>query len=287
MDITSHYISLKPYLFATAYNMTGEVHEAEDIIQDAFEDVLKKKDKDIKNAKSYLTRIVINKSIDRLKDLKAAREHYPALWLPEPLITDTDSPHKTDVLPYAILYLIEVLNPIERAVFILRESFGESYDEIAALCGITTDNCRQILHRAKAKIKGGSLSSDVTEEKRNNLLIQEFLKACVTQNTGTLTELLRQDIVLYSDGGGKVVAARKILEGASNVAKFLSGVIRKAFDKWKGARQILVNNEPALMMPDDNGVYMVVIPEVYGGKLAKLFIMRNPDKIFLKDSVTK
>lgn len=287
MDINSHYKSLKPYLFVTAYNITGQVHEAEDIVQDTFEDVLKKPEQNVQNAKSYLTRIVINKSIDRLNTLKKDREKYPTLWLPEPYITESENAHYADILPYAFLYMIERLNPVERAVFILRESFGKSYDEIASLCDVTTDNCRQILRRARVKMKQAVQSPRESQEPSSEHLLQEFLSACLTNNTSKLSELLKQDVLLYSDGGGKVVAARRILEGFSNVTKFLNGIIRKTFDKWSGARKIIVNNQPALLMSDDNGIYMVVIPQVEGGMLARLFIMRNPDKIFFSDPVTK
>jgi RNA polymerase sigma-70 factor, ECF subfamily len=180
------------------------------------------------------------------------------------------------------------LNPVERAVFILRESFDHSYEEIASLCGITTDNCRQILHRAKAKVKQTSASAgEDVRTKPDEQLLQEFLKACLTKDTTRLSELLKEDVVLYSDGGGKVVAARRILEGISSVVKFLYGIIRKTFEKWSGSRQVFVNNQRALLMPDDNGIYMVLIPHAEGGKLSRLFIMRNPDKIFFEDPVTK
>lgn len=287
MDITSEYTSLKRYLFATAYNMTGQVHEAEDIVQDAFEDVLKKKQADVQNAKSYLTRIVVNKSIDRLTILKKERENYPALWLPEPYITESESTQPSDILSYAFLHLVEDLNPVERAVFILRESFDYSYDEIASLCEITTDNCRQVLHRAKAKLRQAVVPGDDRNNESNGQLMREFLKACLSQDTARLSELLKEDIILYSDGGGKVVAARKILEGIGGVVKFLQGIARKTLEKWTGTRQVFVNNQAALLMPDDNGIYMVLIPHTEGGKLSRLFIMRNPDKIFVRDSVTK
>lgn len=287
MDITSQYKQLKPFLFATAYNMTGQVHEAEDLVQDAFEDVLKKKELDVQNVKSYLTRIVINKAIDRLTRLKKNREQYPALWLPEPYITESESAQNADVLPYAFLYLIESLNPVERAVFILRESFDYTYEEIASLCEISTDNCRQILHRAKTKVKQAPASGHVHEAQTGEALLQEFLKACLSQDATRLSELLKEDVILYSDGGGKVSAARKILEGISKVTRFISGIIKKGFNKWSGARQIFVNNEPALLMPDDQRVHMVLIPYTDAGKVSKLFIMRNPEKIFVQDPVTK
>ncbi len=152
MNLTDQYTTLKPFLFAIAYNMTGQVQEAEDIVQDAFTDVLIKQPEAVRNPKSFLTRIVMNKAIDRLGVLKKERAHYPALWLPEPYITQRHGHDSTDILSYAFLHLLEALNPLERAVFILREAFDHSYEDIAELCGITVENCRQVLHRAKSKV---------------------------------------------------------------------------------------------------------------------------------------
>jgi RNA polymerase sigma-70 factor (ECF subfamily) len=286
MNITAHYTSLKPYLFSIAYNMTGQVHEAEDIVQDAFEDVLKTKNDDIQNPRSYLTRMVMNKAIDRLTHLKKQRQEYPALWLPEPYITQPEN-NAHDILPYVFLHLMEDLNAVERAVFILRESFDYSYEDIAGICDVSVENCRQILHRAKQKLKQPEIANATKKVEANEKILQEFLKACLSHDTTRLSALLKEDVMLYSDGGGKVVAARKILEGISSVGKFLSGIIRKAFDKWSAARNISVNNEPALLMADEEGVYLVLIPYFEQGKVVKIFLMRNPGKIFLNNSVTK
>ena len=280
MNITSHYTSLRPYLFSIAYNMTGQVQEAEDVVHDAFEDVLKKKPDDVQNTKSYLTRIVMNKAIDRLRGLQKQRAHYPGPWLPEPYVTQSENINH-DVLPYAFLHVMEELNPVERAVFILRESFEYSYEDIAGICEISVDNCRQILHRAKQKLKK-PVSTYATERvATNEKILQEFLKACLSRDTTRLSALLKEDVLLYSDGGGKVVVVRKILEGISGVGKFLSGIIGKTFDKWSAARSISVNNERALLVPDGKGVYMVLIPHFEFGKVVKIFLIRNPDKFFL------
>lgn len=281
MNIGHEYIRLKNYLFVVAYNMVGEVGESEDIVQDAFEDVLRQGNKEINNHKSFLTRIVVNKSIDRLSRLKKARENYPNTWLPEPFVTESVSEEHADILPYAFLYLLEELNPIDRAVFILRESFDESYDNIAALCGISAENCRQILHRTKAKLQVSLQKSQVRHTQESSSLLQEFLNACISRDKARLESLLKADIELYSDGGGKVVAARKVLHGLSSVVKFIEGIIGKAFDKWSKARQVFVNNEPALLVPDEKGVYMLIMFSAKDGRFGRLFMMRNPDKIIL------
>jgi RNA polymerase sigma-70 factor, ECF subfamily len=287
MDVTLYYHSLKPYLFAIAYNMTGQVQEAEDIVQDAFEDMLKKETEEVRNTRSYFTRIVMNKAIDRLAHLKKQREQYPGLWLPEPYITQAEDHQDHDTISYAFLHLMEDLNPVERAVFILREAFDYSYEDVAELCALSPDNCRQVLHRAKLKIKQPMIGHPIANRMgESQHILQEFLNACLNNDAAKLSELLKKDVLLYSDGGGKVAAARKVLEGVSAVAKFLVGVIKKTFDKWSAADKILVNGQPALIIPDGNGIYMVLIPHFENDKVAGIHIMRNPDKIFLKNPVT-
>lgn len=279
MELSQNYLALRPYLLAVAYNMTGQVHEAEDIVQDAFEDLLTGSAAEIKSLKSYLTRIVINKSVDRVTRLKKERETYPGIWLPEPFLSQTENDVNADVLPYAFLHLLENLNPLERAVLILREAFNHDYEDIADVCGISVDNCRQILHRAKPKLKARvKPNADTAETDR---MMQAFLQACLDQDTERLSQMLREDVQLYSDGGGKATAARNILDGITDVGKFILGVARKTSSLWSGARTVFVNGEPGLLMADENGVYMVMMIKTTGDRIETIFTMRNPEKIFL------
>lgn len=288
MDLSVHYTQLKPFLFAIAYNMTGQVQEAEDIVHDAFADVLTKQNDGVRNAKSFLTRIVMNKAIDRLNYLKKERERYPSLWLPEPYITQGQGNDQTDILPYAFLHLMEELNPLERAVFILRQAFDYSYEDISALCDTTPENCRQLLHRAKLKVKPtNGLDLAKPRNEANEKILKEFLNACLTNNAAALKELLKEDVVIYSDGGGKVVAARRILTGIERVRKFILGIARKTLGIWSEATIVQVNQTPGLLMPDENGIYMVLVPEFHDDKVVSIFIVRNPDKISLPKVVTK
>jgi len=287
VDITRQYTTLKPFLFAVAYNMTGQVQEAEDIVQDTFTDILTRQPTEIQNLKSFLTRIVINKAIDRLNALKKQRESYPSMWLPEPYISQSQSNEDTDILPYVFLHIMEELNALERAIYILREAFDYSYDDISVLTGTTAENCRQVLHRTKLKLKTPrALNIAKTRTRENEKILHEFLKACLDKDATQLAKLLKEDVVLFSDGGGKVRAARRTLSGISGVAKFLLGIARKTFEKWSTAKTISVNGAPALLVPDEDGVYMILIPQIQENKMVQIFIMRNPDKIYLKKSVT-
>src|ERR1044071_5704676 len=135
MQLTSEVLSLRPYLFRIAYNMLGIVEEAEDIVQDVFEKWITVED--AREAKPYLARMAVNQCIRRIEELKKGRETYVGYWLPEPIITFEPDPVPT--IEYGLLCMLERLNPIERAVFILRESFSEEYASIAEMTGLSTD----------------------------------------------------------------------------------------------------------------------------------------------------
>lgn len=273
-------IALRPYLFKIAYNMTGAIEEAEDIVQDVCEKWLKTNRPDVENAKAYLGRMVVNQSINRLNELKTIRENYTGFWLPEPYVTLEAHP-ETPSIDYGLLMLLERLNPIERAVFILRESFSESYDTIADLTGQSQENCRQLLHRAHNKIQYSSMKPVNPEKHR--ALTKAFLSALYQQDRSTLEELLRQDIELYSDGGGKKAAALKPLFGMDKVLKFLLGVTKLENDKQEtySYKPGFFNGQPAaLLYLDSTGELDSAVFASYDEHgISRLHFVRNPDKL--------
>jgi RNA polymerase sigma-70 factor (ECF subfamily) len=277
MELTTEILSLRPYLFSIAYNMLGIVEDAEDIVQDAFEKWISVKE--AKVPKAYLGRMVVNQCIDRTGELKRQRESYTGTWLPEPYITMEADPAPT--LEYGLLFLLERLNPVERAVFILRESFSDDYSSIAEVMNLSADNCRQLLHRAHEKL--GRTKTVTVDAAKQRALTEAFLFALQQQDRTALDELLRSDVELFSDGGGKRAAAIKPLFGLDKVLKFLFGVVQiteqagEEFDY----RPECVNGRPAALLfaratgeldsmqyveHDENGI-------------ARLLFVRNPEKL--------
>lgn len=280
MELTPEIFSLRPYLFSISYNMLGMVEEAEDVVQDVFERWMSASE--VLDAKAYLARIAVNQSINRLKELRKIRENYVGMWLPEPYITLEQEPVPT--LEYGMLFLLERLNPNERAVFILRESFSEEYTTIAAITGLSAENCRQLLHRAHEKL-GRSKPLQVDPEKQRAFTIA-FLTALHGQDRSELNQLLRNDIELYSDGGGKRSAALKALFGLEKVVKFLLGVTQlpEARENQFEYRSVYVNGRPAALLFNrtteqlDSMQYV----EMTEGEITKLLFVRNPDKLKIR-----
>ena len=291
------YIKYRPYLFSVAYNILGEIQEAEDLVQDTFADVLSSELSGIKKIKPYLTRIVANKAIDRLQALKKQREHYPGTWLPEPLITTAEGAQLEPsaeraslegVLQYEVLHALHLLNPIERAAFVLRKAFDYPYGELSLICNTSEANCRQLVRRARQKVAEEVKTSRQQAKTQQPLqqLMEIFLQSCLEGNPEKLAQFLKKDVVLYSDGGGKVAAALNVLYGNHVVSKFLIGVSQKNLHHL-GYQIVDVNNAPAVLFSingvPDSLLYIRKEEEL----LSHIFIVRNPDKIILKKGCHK
>ena len=277
------YTQYRPYLFSVAYNILGEIQEAEDLVQDAFEDLLGTDANGIKNIKSYLTRVVANKSIDRLHVLKKQREHYPGTWLPEPIITPADGEPQEGILQYEVLHALNQLNPTERAAFVLRTAFDYPYRELSQICSTTEANCRQLVRRVRLKVaeEVKSPQSQTTEEQPLQQLVEVLLQSCLEGNHQQLAQYLQQDIALYSDGGGKVVAALNVLHGKDFVSRFMVGIAQKNVGKQLTYKTVRVNNLPAILLYTNGAPQSLFYLRQEGGQLSRVFVMRNPDKIIL------
>lgn len=271
--------TLRPYLFTIAYRILGEVEEANDMVQDVFAKWYQAEHPTVTNPKAYLARMAVNGSIDRLEELRVERQSYKGTWLPEPLVTEAPAETEPDALDFGMLFLLERLNPRERAVFILRESFDSDYAELSSLTGLSEDNCRQLLHRAKEKLHGPSRQPADTSTHRQ--LIEAFLFAMQQQDRSLLETILRSDIELYSDGGGKKAAALHPLFGFGKVAQFLIGVGGLTKNEPFVYRPVFIEGRPAALIyhSETQETDSVTCIDVRDGKIAAIYFVRNPDKL--------
>lgn len=189
-------------------------------------------------------------------------------------------------MSFEVLHTLEALNAIERAVFVLRTAFDSPYSELAAICDTTEANCRQILKRTRQKIaiqKGKKTAPD----EQMTLLMENLLQAVINEDTSALTSLLKQDIILYSDGGGKATAALHPLMGKEIVAKFLFGLGRKKEDALNTLSFMRMNHQTAVLLSTSNGPESIITFEVQQDRFSKIFIIRNPDKLFFAKSLSQ
>lgn len=265
----------RPKLFAVAYKMTKSVADAEDIVQDLFLRYSQAPE-GVHNPEAYWVKACMNRCLDLLE--KKSRLAYVGSDLPEPLHpTRFDALRQHDV-SYALLLLLQKLNPVERAVFLLRETLDYGYPEIADMLDLGEANCRQLLHRAKEKISTGTIRRVPTPEERRSL-VDAFVSGAAG-NVDELLAYLKEDIVIYADGGGKVAAATKPIVGAAHVAAYLHGLQQKfghAVD-WEVSS---VNGEAAVLFrrKDDGVVDTVLLLDVTDEGIGAMYVIRNPDKL--------
>lgn len=278
-DIYRH----RPLLFSLAYNILGEVQEAEDIVQDVFENWFSKRP-EVKYPKAYLSRAVVNRSIDRLEALKKAREVYKGPWLPVPLVShpsDPDSQQIVDPLPYALICLLEKLNPVERAAFVLRHAFDYAYKEIAEMFDQSEDNVRQMVHRAHEKLQRPRVRYEASAEDRQRLL-NVFLQAAEKHDSSVLKDILHRDAIMYTDGGGKVSAAVVPVRGSEKIITFVLNVLKGATDVFD-VKPVMVNGSAgALIINRSSGKPdSICTLDTQGNHITGLYFVRNPNKLLM------
>jgi RNA polymerase sigma-70 factor, ECF subfamily len=277
------FAACRPRLLGIAYGLLGELTEAEDVVQDAW---LRwnQADRDaIRNAEAFLVTVTTRLALDRLRAARARREVYVGPWLPEPLLTDPETPEtqaiEAERLSLALLAALERLNPVERAVLVLRDVFDLEYAEIADVLEKTPGNVRQIASRARDHIGDPGRRRDVSKEERQRLAAA-FLAASVSGDVEGIRALLAADAILYTDGGGVVTAARKPIYGADKIARFMVGVQRKSqYPDDPLFRPVLANGDPGVLLESaSEGFLSIVALEIADGLVQAVRTFNNPDR---------
>ena len=269
----------RPLLFSIAYRMLGSASEAEDVVQDTWLRARQDEHADVRSARAYLATIVTRLCIDHLRSAARTRLEYPGPWLPEPLAEpNQESAELASSLTTAFLVLLEQLSPTERAVFLLREVFEFDFDEIARGVGKSEANTRQILTRARGRLRG-SRPRFTPSRQESEEIVRRFRHACATGNVEALMSVLHVDAQLVADGGGKVTAATRPVLGADRIAKFLAGYAGKAH--WTEADFELrpVNGAPGLLMRHPRSGTGAYSFDIVDGRIRTIFVVRNPDKL--------
>ena len=269
-------------LFSIAYRMLGSVADAEDVLQDAFVRWQQRPGDDVESPRKFLVTVVSRLCLNYLNSARIRRENYVGQWLPEPLVIDSTEPVEEflagESISMAFMVLLERLNPIERAVFILREVFEYDYADIASIVNRTEEHCRQILHRAHQRVKRERTGKPPSAGDHTNLL-QSFLGAALHGDMDGLLRVLSQDVALYADGGGKARAIPNVVTGRDRVGRLLEGVFKKFVPPGATARLMNVNGEPAIVASVGAQVVTLVAIEGTQRSIRNIFIISNPDKL--------
>jgi RNA polymerase sigma-70 factor (ECF subfamily) len=290
-SVVEQFEELRPRLFAIAYRMLSSASEAEDVVQDAFLRFDQARPEELRSPAAWLTAVVTNLCLDRLKSARARRERYVGPWLPEPVLTGDGSGASSGALgpletaeqresvSFAFLLLLERLNPRERAVFVLREAFAYGYDEIARILGLSEANCRQLYHRARQHVSEERARFQPSPRRRREL-VERFIAAAEGGDLKALEALFAEDVTMWGDGGGKVAAARHPLVGIAEVLRFLAGLARRYADALT-LRPAELNGGPGMLVYLDGKLDSAwsFDLDAEGGRITAIRGVRNPDKL--------
>lgn len=271
-----------------AYQLCGSMQDAEDIVHDAYIEFTRIPIVDMRNPYGLFLKIVSRRSMDRLK--KRSREEYFGPFLPEPYLPDIDDNSKAqdpavgyekiEKVSYAFMVMLEVLGPVERSIFILRELFQLDYSEIAEITDRSEPNCRKLLERAKNKLQQRRQNDIVSKKPSESTLLQVFLQSTSTGDLETLKDILHEEVVYINDGGGKVPAATRPVSGFDRVVKLLFGLEKKRRQSGINTeiRKIEIGEEAILIL--NNGVPdTLLLADTDGNRIIQIFALRNPEKL--------
>jgi RNA polymerase sigma-70 factor, ECF subfamily len=273
--------ALRGRLFGLAYRMLGSRADAEDMVQEAYVRWHEAGQGTVENPEAWLVTTTTRLAIDRLRRLKTEREAYVGPWLPEPIVTQ-QAPDRNlelaDDLSMAFLTVLERLAPDERAAFLLHDVFDVGYGQIASVLERSEAACRQVVHRARERVRGDRKRFDATESAKATLL-QTFLAAMEARDEQALLALFAPDATWTADGGGKVGAAPAPIVGADRIARLVISLREKFWAVDRTIEVATVNGETGLCIRDGDRLTATLSIATDGERILAVYAVVNPDKL--------
>ena len=290
--------SFEPYrqrLLGLAYRMLGSMADAEDAVQETYLRWHRADRDNVSDPRAFLMTTTTRICLDALTSARARREEYVGPWLPEPVVdTAALAPDsRTELaedLSIALLLTLDRLSPLERAAFLLHDVFDFSFSEVATALERSAAACRQLASRARAHVRAARPRGATAPPARSGgieakyaQLMSAFAAATQSGDLNALTQLLASDVRVVTDGGGKVRAALKVIDGADRVAQFLVEATRKRPGAWWRedftVRVATINGLPGLIVDSPEGPVQTAAFEIEGDVIRALYVVRNPDKL--------
>lgn len=278
-EATKVFMAARPQLFGIAYRVLGSTAEAEDVLQEAW---LRWQHTDrtaVREPRAFLTTVTARLAINLAQSARVRRESYTGPWLPEPVDTGADpllGAERAEALDLAVLFLLEKLNPVERAAYVLREAFDYPYQDIAEMLETSEANTRQLVSRARRR-----LSSDrrrPVSAAAHRRLMGVFLAAAQTGDLAVLENVLTEDVVSYSDGGGIRGASRIPVIGRLRVSQYLAAFAPRFWPE-KGVRWVEANGGPAVLVLADGVAVALLALDVSERGIERIMWVMNPQKL--------
>lgn len=279
-DSADAFVSHRALLFTVAYEFLGSAADAEDVVQDTWLRWAGADTKTVRNPRAYLVKTAARLALNRLRTLARRKEDYVGRWLPEPVSTAPDAAERVELasrVSLAKMVVLESLGPTERAVFVLREVFSFGYDEIADIVDKSNAATRRIASRARRHVAERRPHSEASPEEAR-AAVASFERAVATGDLQGLLDVLAPSVVLVADGGGVARAALRPIVDAGPVARYMLGALGKATVVVR-ATPITVNATPGLRISVDGRADAVIGFDVVDGRIAGIFVVRNPEKL--------
>ncbi|HET6965601.1 MAG TPA: RNA polymerase sigma factor SigJ [Acidimicrobiales bacterium] len=279
MEAAELFETERPRLLGLAYRMVGSLSDAEDIVSEAWARWCAADQARLDSPQAWLTTVTSRLAIDWLRSARHQREAYVGPWLPEPVLTEPgpeDRAELADSLTLGFLTLLDRLDPVERAVFLMADVFAVPFDEIAEAVGKTSAACRQVASRARRRLR----EAHVRARPQDRRVVDELLVALAMGDMDAVLARLAPDVVCISDGGKDRRAARRPVVGADRVGRFLANLVKRYQDRMT-VDLATVNGEPGVVARLDGVIDFVAAFEVDGASVRTVHIVRNPDKLRL------
>ena len=269
----------RPRLARLAYRMLGSVAEAEDIVQEAWLRWQRADRTAVQEPAAYLSRTVTRLCLDAMKSARSRREIYVGSWLPEPIAEPADEPMRLDELTLTLMLALERLSPLERAAFLLHDVFGERLDDVAATLQRDAAAVRQLAARARKHVRDARPRYTVGRTEGDRIA-RAFFAASTSGDVGGLRALLAENVVIKSDGGGKVIAFPNPIVGLERVLRLFAGLARKFHaGPAEFIQPMWIDGLPGYVSRERDHVLQTTAFEIEDGRITVIYITRNPDKL--------
>jgi RNA polymerase sigma-70 factor (ECF subfamily) len=288
-ELAVAYQNARPRLVRVAYAVLSSRAEAEDVVSDCWPRLIAADERDpVGDVEAWSTVTVARAALDALRSARMRRELYPGPWLPEPIVEaapghdwpgqdPADRVTLDETISYALLVVLETLTPAERTAWVLHDVFGMAFTEVAETVGRSPAAVRQLAARARGHINDRAPRVQVSKAE-HDAAVTRFLNAAVGGDMSALLATLDPDVVLISDGGGQVSAARRPVYGADRVARFLTGTAR-FYKRTEHVRMITVNGAAGVGLFDGDELTGVASFTMNGARISRIDVIRAPLKL--------
>ncbi|MCX5329143.1 MULTISPECIES: RNA polymerase sigma-70 factor [unclassified Streptomyces] len=276
---TREFIAVRPRLFGIAYRVLGSVAEAEDIVQDAWLRWQNTDRAEVLDSTAFLATVTSRLAINLAQSARKRRESHVGPWLPEPVDTSADpqlGAERAEALDLAVLLLLEKLNPVERAAYVLREAFEYPYPQIADMLETSEANTRQLVSRSRKRLRAER--REQVSPTAHQRLLEVFLSAAQGGDLKVLEDVLTEDVVSYTDGGGVRGASRIPVVGRLHVSRYLAAFAPRF---WPGTevRRVEANGRPAILVSSSGDAVALLSVEASARGIERIMWVMNPEKL--------